>query len=50
MTDIIGKIRNFQTPYIFPKGWAILILSVLAIGWLIGVGVHIYCMVTLGFM
>ena len=50
MTDIIGKIRNFRTPYFYPWAWAALLLSTLVVGLIIGIGLHIWCMVSLGFM
>ena len=50
MTGIIEKIQNFRTPYFYPWAWAVLILSALIVGLMIGIGLHIWCMVSLGFM
>ncbi len=47
MKGIIEKIRNIQTPFFYPWAWAAILFAGLLIGFSIGIGFYLYCMITL---
>lgn len=50
LTAIIEKIRNLQTPIFYPWVWAVILLGLFLASATFGIGIYIWCIVTLGLM